>query len=164
MRKTLFILSAIALLITCCEDIEFYSEIPEVKFKEFRYADTTLVFEFTDGDGNLGLSQIDTTGPFHADSVYNKNLFITYYKYENKEFSEIEFKILPHYRFEQIPTPEGNNKTVKGEMEIKMKDNFPIPSPDTFMIKFYIVDRDLHESNKDSSNLLTYSELLELNL
>ena len=49
-------------------------------------------------------------------------------------------------------------------MEIKMKDNFPIPAPDTFMIKFYIVDRDLHESNRDSTNLLTFNELLQSNL
>jgi hypothetical protein len=160
MKKSLLILSVIAFILSNCEDIEFFSEIPEVSFKEFRYADTTLVFEFIDGDGNMGLTQIDTTGPFHADSAYNKNLFITYFSYENEEFTEIEFKIEPHFRFEQIPTPEGNNKTVKGEMEIQMKDNFPIPSPDTFMIKFYIVDRDLHESNRDSSGLLTFNELL----
>ena len=158
MKRILFILSAIILTVTCCEDIDFYSEIPEVSFKEFRYADTTLIFEFIDGDGNLGLSQADTTGPYHADSAYNKNLFITYYRYADKEFSEIEFKIEPHFRFEQLPTPEGNNKTVKGEMEIQMKDNFPIPSPDTFMIKFYIVDRALNKSNADSTGLLSSSE------
>ena len=163
MKKILFILSAVTLLLVCCEEIKFYAETPEVKFKEFRYNDTTLVFDFIDGDGDLGLYQSDTVGPFHSDSAYYRNLFITYYGYENTVFSEIELKSSPDLRFERIPTPEGNNKTIKGFVEVRLNNSLPLEMPDTFMIKFYIVDRALHESNKDSSGLLTFDELLKSN-
>ncbi len=161
MKRILFILAALILFITCCEEIEFYSEIPEVSFKEFRYDDSTLVINFVDGDGDLGLSQADTSGSYSPDSLYYRNLFLSYFSYEATEFTEIELKSSPNLRFEQIPTPEGNNKTVKGTIEVNLFSNLPDPLPDSFMIKFYIVDRALHESNRDSSGILTFNELLE---
>jgi hypothetical protein len=142
--------------IYACEDIEKYSEIPEVKFKEFRYDDTTLVFEFIDGDGDLGLEQFDTLDPFNPDNKYFYNLFIDYYKHSNGESEKIEFKFPTSLRFRTIPEPEGNNKTLKGDMEVDLQYSLPLELPDTFIIKFQIVDRALHESNVDSSGYLSY--------
>lgn len=140
--------------IIACEDIEKYSEIPEVSFKEFRYSDTTLVFEFIDGDGDLGLEQFDTVEPFNSGGKYYFNIFIDYYAYENAKPDKIEFEYPTNLRFRTIPEPEGNNKTLKGDMEVDLQYSLPLELPDTFYIKFQLVDRALHESNVDSSIFL----------
>ncbi|MFW5657652.1 MAG: hypothetical protein ACOCXS_01850 [Bacteroidota bacterium] len=147
------------ILLGACEEIKVYDPEPSISYKEFRYTDTTLVFEFIDGDGDLGLDQFDTIGPFNDDSSYYYNLFVTFFEYNNGEFDEIEFKIPPHNRFGVIPTPEGNNKTLQGTVEVKMNQTFPMPAPDSFMIEFFIVDRALNESNTDSTGILTSREL-----
>lgn len=141
--------------VMACEEIEKYSEIPEVQFKDFRYSDTTLVFEFIDGDGDLGLEQFDTIEPFNPGNKYFYNVFIDYYKYSNGEAEKIEFDFPTNIRFRTIPEPEGNNKTLKGDMEIDLQYSLPLELPDTFFIKFQIVDRALHESNIDSTAYLT---------
>lgn len=143
-------------ILFACEDIEKFSEIPEVKYKEFRYSDTTLVFKFIDGDGDLGLEQFDTIEPFNPGNRYFYNLFIDYYKYNNGKTEKIEFEFPTSIRFNKIPEPEGNNKTLKGDMEVDLQYSLPIDLPDTFIIKFQIVDRALHESNIDSSGFLSY--------
>jgi hypothetical protein len=152
----IIVVAFLVLGIFACEEIEKYSEIPEVSFKDFRYDDTTLVFEFIDGDGDLGLDQFDTTKPFNPGNKYFYNLFIDYYEYSNGKTTQIEFKFPTDIRFNTIPEPEGNNKTLKGDMEVDLQYSLPLDLPDTFIIKFQIVDRNLHESNIDSTTFLSY--------
>ncbi|WP_258103360.1 hypothetical protein [Marinoscillum sp. MHG1-6] len=58
--------------LTGCFDPPEYSDVPKIKFKELRFIDSsvgadslTITFDFEDGDGDIGLREIDTYPPFH---------------------------------------------------------------------------------------------------
>lgn len=159
--KYLIVLLVIAFVFSC-EDIEFSSEVPEISFKDFRIADTTLIFTFIDGDGDIGLEQSDTTGPFNPDSIYYYNLFTELFKWQDTSFVQHEFKLPPNFRILRIPTPEGVNKTVNGDIEVKMKESFPVEPSDSFYYRFYIYDRALNKSNVDSTIPVRLQHLLDL--
>jgi hypothetical protein len=44
-------------------------------------------------------------------------------------------------------TPEGQNKTLEGEIDIALYINNPLSSFDTIKFQAYIFDRALHQSN-----------------
>ena len=134
------------LLSSCLGEIEKYSPIPEVWFKEYRYFDSTLVIGFIDGDGDIGFSINDT--------INTSSLFLEYYLLNNSdtvlyesENDSIDFAI-PF-----LETPTGNNKTLKGDIEVNIGQDFLInPEPiDSFLIRFYLIDRSLNESNADTT-------------
>ena len=57
----------------------------------------------------------------------------------------MEFEIPTNYRIINLPEPQGQNKTLRGDIEIELKGYGTFP--DTFKLSFYIVDRSFHKSN-----------------
>jgi len=147
----------LGLLLSSCQQEETYPIIPEIKFEDFTllYNQNTGIIErgvlkisFKDGDGDIGLRQNETDPPFDF------NLFITYYEIQNNDTVEV-FLVDPvsgdtanfHARL-PILTPEGNNKSIKGEIEDTLFVYNPYSNFDTIMYKVYLVDRALHKSNE----------------
>jgi len=75
--KEKFILSFLSAVLlstlTSCFDPPEYSNIPEISFDNIRFVDVDrgsdsliLSFNFTDGDGDLGLNSADTLSPYHS--------------------------------------------------------------------------------------------------
>ncbi len=155
--------------LTACKKKDFYSDIPSIEFKTARFyanaegKDTlmVLVFSFKDGDGDLGLTQADTSYPFNAVydvdnrliNPYYNNLYIDYFEMVDGTWQSL---IVPFgtdtlkypFRFESL-TPEGRHKAIRGDIEVNI-----IPAPlsfnprsDTVMYRFYIYDRALNKSN-----------------
>jgi hypothetical protein len=159
MRKGILLL-LIILGSACQEKIKFSSEIPKINYQKFDTDNAILEFEFIDGNGDLGLSQGDTFPPFDTSSFYYYNLFVSLMKkIDSNEYEKYDPPIPSNYRFERLEQPVGNNKTVKGTFELKMKDALAGAPLDSFYIRFFMVDRALNHSNIDSTELLYLDDI-----
>lgn len=153
--SALFIFSA-------CEKIQSYPETPHVNYKSFGIYSTVdplgneillgkLEFDFTDGDGNVGLKQDSSTNI--PDSL-KYNLFLSLYDKKGDDFEKIED--LPSLNF-RIPYIErkGQNKTLKGTITVDLE--YKTMKYDTIFYSFYITDRDYNRSNVDSTEVLIFT-------
>ncbi|MBL4706112.1 MAG: hypothetical protein JKY54_16415 [Flavobacteriales bacterium] len=142
-------------LMSCLKPEKFPPE-PEIGFKSFEVLSDSakLTITFQDGDGDIGLNDGDTNAPYDTSSIYHYNLFAQYWEKDDvlgwvqgTDFlgNPIEFK----YRT-PIITPTGQNKALKGEIEMTLEPFFRDPSSsesDTIRYKVMLVDRALNESN-----------------
>jgi len=156
--KILIITIIVLLSGLSCQKIESLPEIPSISFKSFMLIDTIdalgnegkigeLIFDFEDGDGDIGLTQPDSLS---ADST-NFNLFFTMFSKIDGEFIEVSEKDLEaplNYRIPYIKK-EGQNKALKGE--IKVDFIYLLFEYDTFKYSFFIVDRALNKSNVETT-------------
>lgn len=154
------------LLLVSCRKIVDYPDEPAISFTSVISKDSsdvldnpvkrvTLTFHLTDGNGDIGLSPADTTGPFHKDSVFYYNLFLQEYKKENGNFTEVPAPAgLRRYRIPDL-TPTGQNKTLIADISVTIEYPHSISSPlpySEFRYEFYVTDRSLNISNRDTSS------------
>jgi hypothetical protein len=137
-----------------CLKAEVYPIEPVIEFKSFEQAGDSgkLVFTFTDGDGDIGLSEADTLAPYNSTSKFYNNVFVRYYEKINGDWQQgigsggpVEFT----YRTEKL-TPSGKNKALKGTIIIYLVPIFYNPASihsDTIKYDIQMADRALHESN-----------------
>lgn len=143
-----------AILLFSCVKNEEYPVEPVITFKNFyKLQDSTmtdnkglLVFSFTDGDGDIGLSDDDTIAPFDSSSSFYYNLFIHYYERQHGQLVEVELTVPQHQRL-PVLTPEGKSKAIKGDIEVELFINNPFSTYDTIAYEFYLYDRSLNKSN-----------------
>jgi hypothetical protein len=156
-----FLIIAGILLIHACMDIQSYPEKPIIKYKEFRYSDTTLVFTFTDGDGNFGIPSWDSFYPFNPGGPYDKNLILSYEEKVDTGFIPVvmSYPELLNARIMDVPQPTGQNKTQRGTIEYNVRKAmvFEFTLPDTFRFTFFIYDYSRNKSNIVSTPPLSYS-------
>jgi len=163
--KTVFwipVLLIFAVMVTGCKKYDEFPPEPIIEFLDFTILRDAqgidqrgvLRFGFSDGDGNIGLSDSDTLPP------YDYNLYIRYFERQNGEFKEV-LLITPTYINDstivndtatfngRIPDlmPAGKNKAISGEIEDTLFVNNPLSVFDTIMFEIYIKDRDLNKSN-----------------
>ena len=145
-----------------CKKIESLPEIPSISFKSFILIDTIdalgnegkigeLIFDFEDGDGDIGLTQPDSLS---VDST-NFNLFFTLFGKIDGEFIEVSENDLEtplNYRVPYIEK-EGQNKAIKGEIQVDFI--YLLFEYDTIKYSFFIVDRALHKSNVETTPEIT---------
>ena len=141
-----------------CKKIESLPEIPSISFNSFILKDTTdvlgnegkigeLIFDFEDGDGDIGLTQPDSLS---VDST-NFNLFFTLFGKIDGEFIEVSENDLEtplNYRIPYIEK-EGQNKALIGEIQVDFI--YLLFEYDTIKYSFFIVDRALHKSNVETT-------------
>lgn len=143
-----------------CRKPVTYSEIPEIKFKNFTIKNINtelgvqriglLEFSFVDGDGDLGLNQADTFPPYDKQSKYHYNLYIQILRKTGNTFTEVVFPNPYYYRFGNLPdVRDRQNKVLKGDLFIELAE---LPE-DTLKCKFYIYDRAHNKSNVDSTSV-----------
>jgi len=171
-RKNLIILSIIIFIISnySCRKIVNYPEIPEISFENVYVIDSVdildnktkvveLLFTVIDGDGDIGLKEQDTIGPYNKDSTYYYNLFITELEKVNGSFIEVENTLFPrNYRIPYL-TPEGQNKNLKATVKVSIEYSYNDRNPlafNVFKYEFYLVDRQLHHSNIDTSTTIYF--------
>jgi hypothetical protein len=162
----LFLSALIVFTVISCKRIDEYPPEPVINFLGFDklynatekvYDRGVLKFDFTDGDGDLGLADADTFPPFNPGSPYYYNLIIDFYEVQNgvetpvyltfynattEEFDTVSLSA-------RIPrlTPVGSNKAISGEVYDTLFIYNYASSYDTLFLEFRIVDRALHESN-----------------
>ncbi len=157
------ILTALLLLVSCEEIDPQYPDIPEVDYQGFglyitedqlgnRMLVGRLTFEFTDGDGNVGLPPQFDTAPEGTPDTVKYNFFLQIYDLQGVEFVKIpeaEGGILK-YRI-----PYLNKQPLKGTMELDIF--YPVVVHDTLFYTFYIFDRELNRSNTDTTEVIVLS-------
>jgi hypothetical protein len=162
-KISLFVLISYALISSCLKPETFPLE-PVIEFDSFRAMSDSgeIAISFTDGDGDLGLREGDTTGNFSADKTYHHNLFIDYFEKDDnlgwvrgKDLAGNDITFL--YRIPYL-TPNGNNKALKGVVKVVIEPSYfnPIsPESDTIKYQIRLVDRALNVSNTVESPVIT---------
>ncbi|MDQ3190768.1 MAG: hypothetical protein M3Q58_04170 [Bacteroidota bacterium] len=147
--KILFLLTTLLIVsITSCVKKVDYPIEPIIKFEEFKRFNNDsawFIFSFTDGDGDIGFRKGDTIAPFLGDYAYN--FYMDYYEKQNGEF--VKNELIPPF-FYRIPdvTPDGKNKSIEGEVIVRMKFYFdPSSANDTIKYSAFIYDRSHNKSN-----------------
>ena len=146
------------LLSTACLRTEEYPPEPNITFDGFSLVDSVdqlgnlntyciVTIGFTDGDGDVGLRPGDITGRRHPDSLYYHNLLVDYYEWNDSTNTFELIEDLDPSFSARIPylTPEGKNKTLKGEIVYDI--NVTFTESDTIRFDFRLVDRSFTESN-----------------
>lgn len=149
------ILGLTFVMASCLKPEKFPPE-PSIGFKSFDILSDSanLTITFQDGDGDIGLDEGDTIAPYDTSSIYHFNLFAQYWEKDDAlgwiqglDFlgNPIEFK----YRT-PIITPSGQNKALKGEIQMTLEPffyNLGSTESDTIKYRIMLVDRALNESN-----------------
>lgn len=153
MRLTgLSLLGMTALLWQACQPIRLFDETPAITFISVEPLVVTEITDsivitigFTDGDGDLGLPEEDTTSDV---TVYDKRRGLP-------AFGDILYP----YRM-PVVTPPGNSKQISGEVRLVIQNTFRRPglTTDTVHYSIQIRDRALRESNIVETLILSYGE------
>lgn len=155
MKKFLYIIITLAVLFSCLKPQEFPPE-PIIEFDSFTAMNDSgeLVISFTDGDGNVGLSESDTTGVYSSTQKYHHNLFVEYFEkvdgigwQPGKDLAGEDIVFL--YRI-PVLTPSGKNKALKGKIRVTIEPSYYntlSSDSDTIKYRIMLADRDLNESN-----------------
>lgn len=135
-----------------CSKGKTYPTTPEINVLAAEVVDTGIVkatIQFTDGDGDIGLSAGDTVAPYDSASGFYNNLLVNYYEMK----SGVWTKVLPSgYRIQPI-TPAGKDKQLEGEIEIQLfyKTRKDLQPGETYFEEmkydFQLIDRALNKSN-----------------
>ena len=168
-KNIVFILSLIILIsfLTACPKPQTYPIEPAITFEQVQLKDSVdllgnknkiykLKFGITDGDGDIGLQEDDTTGIYHPDSLYTNNLFTTLYEIVNGDTVKVDSSKQRNFRVPYVQ-PQGQNKTLIADIFIDIifsfdgEGNLPY---DSVYFDFYIVDRQFHKSNIQSAPVL----------
>jgi hypothetical protein len=154
-----FLLAAgIFACISSCTKEEVFPPEPAIEFMSFDKVvnssgvdnEAILKISFTDGDGDLGLGDADTSAPYNIGSLYYYNYIISYYEKQHGVFTLVT---LPGTYNSRIPLIAGYNynKGLRGEIELTLSINNPFSTYDTIRFDAYIIDRALHTSNTIST-------------
>ncbi len=102
-----------------------------------------LIFYLIDGDGDVGLTELDTIYPYDA------NFYPTLYGFVNDSLKVDTTLIADEYRIPYVGDL-GQDKTLKAEIIIDFEYPFNDMNPypyDSIVYSFYMVDRALNKSN-----------------
>ncbi len=164
MQKTGSILLIVLFLVVSCDKItpEFPDE-PVIDYQGFglfisvdqlgnKILVGQLTFDFTDGDGNLGLYPLSDSSGINLPDTVKYNFFLQLYDLKN-------------YDFEKVPEEEGgilkyripylDKQPLKGTMDLEI--SYPVILHDTIFYTFYIYDRDFNRSNVDTTDVIILS-------
>jgi hypothetical protein len=164
MKTVTSILFGALLLMISCNDIDpVYPDEPVVDYQGFGLfisvdglGNNTLIgnlsFDFTDGDGNLGLLPLVDTSDLSLPDTVKYNFFLQLYDLQNYEFVEIpdEDGGVLKYRI-----PYLDKQPLKGTMDLQIF--YPIILYDTIYYTFWIYDRDYNRSNIDTTDIIVLS-------
>jgi hypothetical protein len=152
--------------IDACNKFEKFPDEPVISYNRFILLTNptngitergVLQFSYTDGDGDLGLSDEDTDPPFNFGGDYYYNLIIRYFEKQNGVFVEVPLlswnpdslfydTLTFNGRFPEL-TPQSGNLSIKGVFQDTLFIYNPLSDFDTIKFSAYIYDRALHKSN-----------------
>lgn len=143
-----FISITFFLFASSCQKKESYPLEPIIAFNSFQiYKDSAVLsLDFTDGDGDIGLTSSDVSKP------YDSNLFLTYYEKQKGVFKKIDLPLPFNYRI-PIINKSSKEKSLKGTISVNITPTFynPFSKFDTLRFDVNIKDRTLNLSNTIST-------------
>ena len=106
-----------------------------------------LTLHFTDGDGNVGLTQSDTVPPFCPLCEHHFNLVGEYQEWDGMSWNTPTLLIPYAYRV-PVAQPTGSSPALDGTIEVAMTSWYLIGSEaDSVRFVWTLWDRDLNPSN-----------------
>jgi hypothetical protein len=156
MKYAFFLIIVIVLSNSCLKKKELPDE-PKLNSYSFDIGanGATLRINFTDGDGNFGLRDADTTGVFES-CLRRWNLYAEYYELRNGVWTQEVIDgcddlpndpDVPFYYAVPWAKPTGQDQTQDGVLKIDMSSWYLDSPYDTIKFIVHVVDRDMHESN-----------------
>ena len=165
--KVILFLIVLTVIVGSCRKFETFPIKPEITFVDFVLLMNpqtgisergVIKFNYTDGDGDLGLRSKDTLPPFHSSGDYYYNMIIKYFEKQNGEFVEVpivvwntetqQYDTLTFNSRFPVLTPLGGNMNIKGLFQDTVYVYNPLSEYDTIKFKVSIYDRALHLSNE----------------
>ena len=168
MNKEYFILILVAASFFSCLDREDFSEIPEIRYKEYSIEGNSIVVKisFTDGDGDIGFRDGEEQYPFGPCDEFHYNLQVDPYFMQEGEYVigtvlDYDSKCYPkpvpdtgffpdtvgyYYRVTYL-TPDGKDQTLEGDIYITLNQALIEFPDDTVKFSIALYDRALHKSN-----------------
>ena len=161
MRKIGYIIAFVLTLLVSCEEIApVYPIEPVVDYQSFGFFISVdelgnknlvgrLTFDFTDGDGNVGLHPISDTLAINQPDSVKYNFFLQVHELKRNEYVPLpdeEGGVLK-YRI-----PYLDKQPLKGTMDLDIF--YPVIVTDTFFYTFFITDRDFNRSNLDTTDVI----------
>lgn len=150
--KYLLFLAIPTLWASCLKQKEFPTT-PAITYNNFtKYINAqgndsaaVLSISYTDGDGDIGLSQGDTVAPYTG--TYYYNCFLEYYEKQNGVWIKPNIPVPFYYRIP--PLLQDGQKAVEGDINVYLPYPYfsPVSPYDTIKFSIKIADRQLHESN-----------------
>ena len=161
--RAIILLSTLFLMISCNDITQVYPDEPVIDYQGFglyiivdALGNKTLVgklsFDFTDGDGSLGLPPLDNPGDLDLPDTVKYNFFLHLHDLQGFDWVKIpeEDGGILKYR---IPYLDKN--PLSGTLDLDI--SYPIIKYDTIYYTFYIYDRDLNRSNVDTTEIIVLS-------
>jgi hypothetical protein len=155
--KRIWILLVVICSLSACLKKKDLPDVPVITSQSFEIAGDSAILRlnFSDGDGNFGLEDGDTTGVFSPCLRRKFNLYAEYYELQNGQWvheyidpcDEVSDDDVPFYNRVPWIKPTGQNQAQEGEIKIVMQDWYLISEFDTIKFEVKIVDRDMQESN-----------------
>lgn len=150
------IIAILVLLLPSCFDNPNYPNEPVLTYDNFIIEGDSadLSFDFTDGDGDIGLTDSEIQPPFNQGSYYHYNLYVQYWEKNDvlgwvPGYDANGDSIIFRYRIK--PILEGNKeKALKGNISVSIEPIFYNPtSPDSDTVRYRVqlIDRALNKSN-----------------
>lgn len=148
------------LLYACGKERAGISDIPQLTYESIEVEQSSegkdsmvhITVRFSDGDGDIGLGDQDSTPPFDINSAYWQNLPVRIMHKVGGDFEELlnpltnEPFALPSERIPRI-TPEGKNKTITGRVTVHIPANPLNTQPKEVKYELQLIDRALNRSN-----------------
>jgi len=157
------LISTLFLMISCNDITPVYPDEPVIDYQGFglyiivdALGNNTLVgklsFDFTDGDGNLGLYPLEDTTDLNVPDTVKYNFFLHLYDLQGFDWVKIpeENGGILKYRI-----PYLDKKPLSGTLDLDIA--YPIIKYDTIYYTFYIYDRDYNRSNIDTTDIIVLS-------
>jgi hypothetical protein len=165
MKKLTYIMIAGMMVLSGCPVPEVLPDVPRVEFKSFILTEKSnplgstiltgeLVFDFEDGDGDIGFESYSDS--LTRPDTLKYNLFLTLHEKVNGKYREIDISELKSKPFYRIPPldREGQNKTLRGEIQVDIE--YYTIDYDTLKYSFFIMDRAFHRSNVDTTSEIIF--------
>ncbi len=156
--SALFLLITVISSFSTCYEQKKYPIEPQIDFQQIVVFDSTdqignkvkyyvLYFEILDGDWDFGITEDDTLVEHYGDSTYANNFFAKLYYLDNGVEQEYPM-LLDIVGAIPYADPVGLNNYYKAQIIYYMTMPY---LPDTIKLKFYVIDRNLHQSNEQET-------------
>jgi hypothetical protein len=161
-----FLILLILSVFSSCKKPAKFPETPELTFTSYTvgqvvdsvlgnvYQNVHLKFSFKDGQGDIGLDQVDTVAPFNYNGMYYNDLFISLFIKKNGEF---EFKSTQGSRIPNNLSKYAGKNGLQGYIEIDKRESGAKNTALTVRYDLYIYDRAFHKSNVITSPEISLS-------
>ena len=146
--------TAILWLVACLPERQ-YADEPTLAFESFEPRNdgtATMTLRFTDGDGNVGLTQADTLPPFCPTCLHHHNLIGEYQEWRDSAWHVPEL-IVPYAYRVPVAEPTGSSPALEGTIAIELTSWFVMGNDaDSVRFSWTLWDRDLNPSNTAMSD------------